>query len=74
MKKEVQSRREFFKMTAKKVLPIIGGALLVGSSSLFTSCEDCDGCGISCSAECSSGCSSTCKSTCSSSSVGHNVF
>ncbi len=74
MDNNIQSRREFFKTATKKALPIIGGALLIGSSPLFTSCEDCEDCGITCTAECSSGCSSTCKSTCSGVSVGHNAF
>lgn len=74
MEENIYTRREFFKNAAKKTLPIIGGALLIGSSSLFTSCEKCEDCGITCTAECSSGCSSTCKSTCSGGSIGHNAF
>lgn len=70
---DLQSRREFFKQAAKKTLPIIGGALLVNSSFMMTSCEDCDyGCSYSCDTNCGYSCTAQCRSGCSGDCVGGN--
>ena len=79
-KKEYLNRREFFRLAAKKVLPILGG--IVFGPVLLSSCEkeeevagkctDCSGsCYISCSGKNSSasgnnqsGCSSSCFNSC----------
>lgn len=68
---ELQSRREFFKKTAKKALPILGIALF--GPSLLTSCDKdepdgggggSDGCRNSCSGSCDDSCSGNCESDC----------
>ena len=58
-KKELLNRREFFRKTAKNVLPIIA---IIGTPSIFLGCnsgDDESGCS-SCSSLCSSDCSSSC--------------
>lgn len=67
---ELQSRREFFKKTAQKALPILGIALF--GTSILTSCEKDEpddgggssGCGNSCSGSCDDSCSGNCESDC----------
>lgn len=68
---ELQSRRQFFKKTAEKALPILGIALF--GSALLTSCEkdepssgggSSSGCGNSCSGSCDDSCSGNCESDC----------
>ena len=66
---ELQTRREFFKKAAQKVLPMLG-AIVVGPSfitSTLTSCEKCDGCESTCSDDCTTGCSGGCSGLC----LGH---
>lgn len=68
---EIQNRREFFKESAKKALPIFAIALL--GSSLLSCSKDKDsasssgsssGCGNSCSGSCKSSCSGGCDGGC----------
>lgn len=63
---ELQSRREFFKKTAKSVLPFLG--IMVLGPTLLTSCEKDDdlesGCGKSCSGSCDGDCAATCGMDC----------
>lgn len=75
---ELQSRREFFKESSKKVLPIL--AIAAFGSSLLTACEKepyssgnnnsgnnsggCKGCSGSCSGSCSGGCDGGCSGGC----------
>ena len=65
---ELQSRRDFFKKTAKSVLPILGAVVLAGVPNLVKAEEDPMGCQYGCSGGCSGGChyscSGTCKNTC----------
>lgn len=78
-KLELQSRREFFKKSAKQVLPILG--LSVFGPSILTSCSKddeygegggCSHCRGNCSVNCGNTCrgnstrSSSCKSNCTS--------
>ena len=70
---EFQSRREFFKKTAKGALPILGISLF--GTAILSSCEKethsgntsfgCNGCSGSCSGSCSGGCDSGCSGSCS---------
>lgn len=66
MKKEIISRRQFFKTTAKSALPFLMGVALIPD---FIACkkdesiEDALSCGFSCQAECASSCSNTCSSS-----------
>lgn len=74
-KKEVQSRREFFKRAAKGVLPIVS-ALSISSIPIQLSAESpvnsckydcrfgCEGCSGSCYEECEGTCKDGCYSTC----------
>ena len=73
---ELQSRREFFKETSKKVLPLI--ALVTVGSTFLSACEKestastnrgrssgCnDGCSRSCSGSCDDSCSGSCETSC----------
>jgi hypothetical protein len=55
------SRRGFFKQVAKKVLPVIGGAIM--SSIPFkaiASSQSCAGCTFNCSTSCGGNCSGSC--------------
>lgn len=66
-KKELQTRREFFKSAAKGALPILG--MVVFGSTLLASCERDDddggsGCG-KCNGSCSGSCDATCRYKCS---------
>lgn len=73
-KKELQTRREFFKNAAKSALPIVVGVILVGMPQLIkavekipTGCQgySCQGgCQFSCVAVCNSSCKGTCNNTC----------
>lgn len=67
---ELQSRREFFKKTAQKALPII--AISVFGSALLSSCDKddepdggCKGCSGGCEASCSGSCDDDCSGGCS---------
>lgn len=61
---ELQSRREFFKESAKKVLPMFAVAML-GSSAL-SSCykEDFISCRSGCTGECDRSCTERCSGDC----------
>jgi len=69
---ELQSRREFFKNAAKRVLPIIGALALsnpiiraASTESIPTGCYGCSGtCYGSCSGSCTSSCLGSCSSSC----------
>lgn len=61
---ELHSRREFFKKTAKSVLPFLG---IVALSPLLSSCDPDDGpsgCGNSCSGSCDGDCAGDCDDNC----------
>ena len=75
---ELQSRREFFKSAAKKVLPIIGAiafgpqllASCGGGNDDVGGCKDCSQvCASNCSSDCASECTNMCSDTCTSSSA-----
>lgn len=67
-KKEIQSRREFFKKAAKGALPILG-AVILASSPIISKATESEpmgcyyGCQNSCSGTCSGGCMG-CKGSC----------
>lgn len=73
-KKELQSRREFFKKAAKGVLPIVAGVVLAGMPQVVRAVEkapmgcqgySCQGgCQGSCVAVCNSSCKGSCNNTC----------
>ncbi len=79
-KEDLKSRRDFFKIAAKGVLPIfgltiLGQTILTSCDKLddITGCSDCSGgcevsceneCGGTCKSGCYTGCSSGCKSGC----------
>lgn len=76
----IQTRREFFKETAKKVLPILAGVMLTpvitgcdkdlwDSPATGTNSSNC-GCGNDCSGACSGGCSFGCSGGCKESCQG----
>lgn len=70
---KLQSRRDFFKKTAKSVLPILG-VLAIGSTLLSCTRDDdddkpsqptgCNGCSGSCSSSCSGSCEESCSARC----------
>ena len=63
--KELQSRREFLKKTAKGALPILGISLF--GPTILTSCEkDEDDVSHGCNNYCTGSCSSTCAGSCES--------
>ncbi len=78
-KKEIQSRREFFKSATKKALPILGAIALMSipniTKAAITGCDyscktscanDCYGhCKYGCKTTCSGSCSGSCKTSCS---------
>lgn len=66
---ELLSRKDFFKKTAKNVLPILG--VMVLGPTLLNGCDPIDGggstisgCGKSCSGSCEDGCTNNCDSLC----------
>lgn len=74
-KKELQSRREFFKKAAKVALPIVGVAIMASLpfatvDASNTNCggmcsNNCSGsCSNSCVQYCTQGCRTSCQSTC----------
>jgi len=78
-RKELQTRREFFKKAAKGLLPIIAGVTLAGCNTLLTSIRErlsnggggySEGSGggygesNGCGYTCSAGCSGGCDGTC----------
>lgn len=66
-KNELQSRREFFKSSAKAALPVIGAVLLasmpVVKASAVTGCGP-GSCSTSCAPGCGRGCQGGCSGTC----------
>ena len=75
--KDIHSRREFFKQTAKGLLPIIGGILMLSVPSIAHAerpSSDCKrgcqyGCYNTCYGSCRGGCT-CCKGGCSNSCTG----
>lgn len=68
-KEEIQSRREFFKVAAKKALPIIGAVALLSNPMIAKAVEkettNCrNACADDCAGRCEGSCYSTCKGTC----------
>ena len=71
-KKELQTRREFFKKAAKGALPIVAGVILAGMPQVMKAtestsgiCDTCSGgCRYTCIAVCNSSCKGTCKTEC----------
>lgn len=66
---ETQSRREFFKVAAKKTLPIIGAVALLSNPMIAKAVEkettNCrNACADDCAGRCEGSCYSTCKGTC----------
>lgn len=68
---ELQSRREFFKVAAKKALPLIGAIALASSPVLVKAAEsERMGCGMgfdctyTCQGSCKDGCKGDCKGSC----------
>lgn len=64
-KKELQTRREFFKKAAKSSLPIVAGVFLF-SMPLFTNAASriAMGCELGCHNGCERGCKGKCKGSC----------
>ncbi|MBR1785064.1 MAG: hypothetical protein IJ760_06485 [Bacteroidales bacterium] len=70
---ELQSRRQFFKEAAKKVLPVVGAIALANMPIVANAAtvsedfpEDCNGsCSYGCGRVCSTGCSNSCSGSCS---------
>lgn len=56
---ELRSRRQFFKRTAKGILPILGMIVLAGTPLLTQAGENC-----MCAGNCSGGCQGDCNYTC----------
>lgn len=74
-KEELQSRRDFFKKTAKGMLPVLG-AIVLAHAPILSYAEDndgemgCDwgcygGCKGGCGRVCSYGCTNSCSGSCS---------
>lgn len=63
-KKEIQSRREFFKNAAKAALPILGVALLASNPIIAKANETAMDCNIGCISGCYGGCRGTCDTSC----------
>lgn len=67
-KKEVLSRREFFKKAAKGALPILGAILMASMPSIANAEEKeatgCMGCANTCMASCKGSCNGGCKTGC----------
>ncbi len=84
-KDDLQSRREFFKSTAKKALPVLGAIALSqvpfvsdaheshGEMGCFSGCSGgcSDGCYTGCQTSCDGDCYGGCRSTCSGSCDGY---
>lgn len=69
-KKEIQSRREFFKKAAKGALPILG-AVILASSPIISKATESEPMGChSCSGTCKGGCYGTCYGTCKGGCIG----
>lgn len=61
-KKELQSRREFFKNAAKGALPIVAGVILSGMPEMINaSMKTTNGCQIGCYGGCYHGCETGCQ-------------
>lgn len=75
--KKIQTRREFFKKTAKKTLPIVAAIALSGMPGIVKATEkaptgcnsyDCqNGCRFACTRVCNSSCKGSCQNDCYSS-------
>lgn len=63
-KKEIQSRREFFKNAAKAALPILGVALLASNPVVAKAAKTQMGCNYGCAGTCYGGCFGTCQMNC----------
>lgn len=64
-KEELHSRREFFKKTAKGILPILGAVVLANIPTVMSASETPMGCKYGCTAVCStSACQGTCQGGC----------
>ncbi|MCM1079860.1 MAG: Cys-Xaa-Xaa-Xaa repeat radical SAM target protein [Bacteroidales bacterium] len=61
---ELQSRREFFKKTAKSVLPIVGGIILAGAPAIVKASETQMGCDDNCWGACQRNCHGGCEGGC----------
>ena len=77
MKKQLQNRREFFKVTARKVLPVVGllsipNIQLFGGIANDMSCNNgCEGtCTGMCAIRCVGGCMDNCAITCQNTTKG----
>lgn len=62
---ELQSRREFFKKTAKRALPILGAIVMAGMPALVKGTGSPMGCDYGCSSSCTGHCYGACGSACS---------
>ena len=60
-KKELQTRREFFKDAAKSALPMIAGILLTVMPQVTNAKKTVMGCEIGCYTGCSRGCKERCQ-------------
>lgn len=70
-KKELQSRREFFKKAAKGALPILGAVVLAGVPSILKAAEKThNGCNRDCWCACGDGCTGGCRRGCGGCSYG----
>ena len=66
--KGIQSRREFFKKTAKAALPILGMVIMTQiSPTAIHAATNCDTCSGSCLTLCEGTCAGSCKGDCDSS-------
>lgn len=65
---DLKTRREFFKETAKRALPIIGAIALFSNPVIAKAVEtdvlDCNNCTNTCRGGCNNGCYKSCKSNC----------
>lgn len=62
---EIQSRRDFFKKTAQRVLPFIAALAFIDTPFVARAAEiEPMGCRLSCVGSCEGYCSGTCKNDC----------
>lgn len=62
---ETISRREFFRNSLQKVMPIMAVAVLSSANIMpALATTDCRGCADNCSGDCSGGCTGTCYYSC----------
>ena len=66
--KEIQSRRDFFKMAAKSALPILGAVLLANAPTIVRASNKnstyCEHCNSNCTNGCRTGCHHGCGNNC----------